>query len=91
MSTLTIITEKGRLNHHYNLSSVGIGDGTFYCVVQNAEVDEFLSRFLDGDIGYPIQFDTDKVYIKTKLPCVVTVDSENDGLTAFTLRMVTES
>ena len=91
MTTLTIITPKNALNHHYKVTEAGIGDGTFYIVLDDDEVDSFLIQYLKGETGYPIQIDADTIYLKTKLPCVVSASEKTEQLTALTLKMVAQN
>ena len=91
MSTLTIITAKDYLNHHYRVSNVGIGNERFYFVLENKEIDDFLTEFLTGETGYPIQINADTLYLKTKCPCVVEMSNKIDELTAFSVKMVVEN
>ena len=88
MKTFTIITEKGRLNHHYNIESVGISDEfVLSVVIREEETDDLLIDFLKGNSGFSIQVDTDILTLTLKQKCWVNTWEENDELIAFAIRM----
>lgn len=88
MKTLTLITDVGELNHHYEVENVGTGDfnGFFTLVLKNENIDEFLSGFINGKTGYKIQIDTDRFCLVLKNKWYSVNKSQSEGLTAFEIR-----
>ena len=88
MSTLTIITEKGKLNHHYTVENVAISNEFVLSIVmKEEETDDFLSNFLNGITGYSIQVDTDILTLTLKQKCSVNAWTEDEKYIAFAIRM----
>ena len=90
MKTFTIITEEGKLNHHYEILSIGTGEqNAFFTIyMRESETDDFLDEYFKGASGYKVQIDTDNFCLLIKNKCSVIsmnyITSDNPGV-VFTI------